>query len=240
MVARIGSPPGTSPRPSRPSESVTMAMLRVKYGPCAPLRLSSIESWPATGTTSTCGDRGVVTAAAALRRSGGSSPTGCRRGPGRAARRRARPGRRPGAGTARSRGCRPRCAGVGGRRERAAVDHRVADLDAGRPAVEEDPTRLELQDAASSARAASACRCGSAWTVAVSWPSRESRCGSSSSTESKRTTTPEAPKTSSVTGASRVAASTSWGAGACSPLSRCPAPRLGRRRSRAGVAVPVV
>ena len=29
-----------------------MAMLRVKYGPCAPLRLSSIESCPATGTTS--------------------------------------------------------------------------------------------------------------------------------------------------------------------------------------------
>ena len=27
-------------------------MLRVKNGPCAPLRLSSMLSWPATGTTS--------------------------------------------------------------------------------------------------------------------------------------------------------------------------------------------
>ena len=40
-----------------------------------------------------------------------------------------------------------RCAaGVRGRRERAAVNHRVADLDPGRPAVEQDPAGLQLQD----------------------------------------------------------------------------------------------
>ena len=48
---------------------------------------------------------------AARRRSGGSGPTGCRRGRPRAAGRPARPGRRPGAGSARSRGCRPRWCG---------------------------------------------------------------------------------------------------------------------------------
>ena len=35
---------------------------------------------------------------------------------------------------------------VGRRGERAAVDHRVAHLDAGRPAVEEDAAGLELED----------------------------------------------------------------------------------------------
>src|SRR3712207_3474345 len=63
MVRRIASPPGTSPTPVRPSLSVTIAMLRVKKGPCAPLRLSSMLSCPATGTTSTratVGVRGVM------------------------------------------------------------------------------------------------------------------------------------------------------------------------------------
>src|SRR5688572_21747230 len=59
MVLRIASPPGTSPRPTRPSESVTIAMLRVKKGPCAPLRFSSMLSCPATGTTSTVATVGV-------------------------------------------------------------------------------------------------------------------------------------------------------------------------------------
>src|SRR3712207_492161 len=59
MVRRIASPPGTSPTPVRPSLSVTIAMLRVKKGPCAPLRLSSMLSCPATGTTSTRATVGV-------------------------------------------------------------------------------------------------------------------------------------------------------------------------------------
>src|SRR5690606_39633562 len=50
-VARTPSPPGTSPTPVRPSESVSTTRLRVKNGACAPLRLSSMESRPATGTT---------------------------------------------------------------------------------------------------------------------------------------------------------------------------------------------
>jgi hypothetical protein len=58
-VARIFSPPGTSPTPVRPSLSPTMTMLRVKNGPCAPLRLSSIASRPATGTTRTLRTTGV-------------------------------------------------------------------------------------------------------------------------------------------------------------------------------------
>ena len=45
----IFSPPGTSPTPIRPSESVSTIRLRVKYGECAPLRLSSMLSYPATG-----------------------------------------------------------------------------------------------------------------------------------------------------------------------------------------------
>ena len=45
------SPPGTSPRPVAPVESVRMTRLRVKNGPCAPLRFSSMLSRPATGTT---------------------------------------------------------------------------------------------------------------------------------------------------------------------------------------------
>ena len=52
---RIAAPPGTSPMPVRPAESVTSTRLRVKNGPCAPLRLSSMLSWPATGITRTCG-----------------------------------------------------------------------------------------------------------------------------------------------------------------------------------------
>jgi hypothetical protein len=45
------TPPGTSPRPVLPALSRSTTMLRVKYGPWAPLRLSSMLSWPATGTT---------------------------------------------------------------------------------------------------------------------------------------------------------------------------------------------
>src|SRR5512139_3879471 len=45
------SPPGTSPTPVRPALSVTTTRFRVKNGPCAPLRLSSMLSRPATGIT---------------------------------------------------------------------------------------------------------------------------------------------------------------------------------------------
>jgi hypothetical protein len=48
-VWRIFSPPGTSPTPVRPALSVSTSRLRVKNGPCAPLRLSSMLSRPATG-----------------------------------------------------------------------------------------------------------------------------------------------------------------------------------------------
>ncbi len=47
----IFSPPGTSPRPVRPSESSSTTTLRVKYGAWAPERFRSIESRPATGYT---------------------------------------------------------------------------------------------------------------------------------------------------------------------------------------------
>src|SRR5207247_2697571 len=53
IVRRIASPPGTSPTPVRPALSVTIVIVRVKNGPWAPLRLSSMLSCPATGTTST-------------------------------------------------------------------------------------------------------------------------------------------------------------------------------------------
>src|SRR3984957_337259 len=45
------APPGTSPTPVLPALSSRITTLRVKNGPCAPLRLSSMLSWPATGTT---------------------------------------------------------------------------------------------------------------------------------------------------------------------------------------------
>ncbi|MNL14371.1 hypothetical protein D3C87_1353070 [compost metagenome] len=45
------SPPGTSPTPVWPALSFRITMLRVKNGPWAPLRLSSMPSCPATGTT---------------------------------------------------------------------------------------------------------------------------------------------------------------------------------------------
>jgi len=45
------SPPGTSPTPVWPALSVSKTILRVKNGPWAPLRLSSMLSRPATGTT---------------------------------------------------------------------------------------------------------------------------------------------------------------------------------------------
>ena len=50
-AARIFSPPGTSPTPVWPALSVRMTRLRVKKGACAPLRLSSMLSRPATGMT---------------------------------------------------------------------------------------------------------------------------------------------------------------------------------------------
>src|SRR4029079_16322515 len=50
-VRRMFSPPGTSPTPVRPPLSVAINRLRVKNGPCAPLRLSSMLSRPATGIT---------------------------------------------------------------------------------------------------------------------------------------------------------------------------------------------
>src|SRR6185369_11436341 len=56
---RIFSPPGTSPTPLRPALSVRISRLRVKNGPCAPLRLSSMLSRPATGTTRSSATRGV-------------------------------------------------------------------------------------------------------------------------------------------------------------------------------------
>src|SRR5687768_9887499 len=59
VVWRIFSPPGTSPTPVRPALSVRISRLRVKNGPCAPLRLSSIESRPATGITRIATMRGV-------------------------------------------------------------------------------------------------------------------------------------------------------------------------------------
>ena len=145
IVCLIASPPGTSPRPSRPSESVTIAMLRVKNGPWAPLRLSSIESCPATGTTSTLAmvvghffelsveaatqAPGVVVADGSGQQRGRHVLVGDRT-------LEALDGEAADAGAAR----------VGRRRVGTAVDHRVADLDTGRPAVEEDPARLELED----------------------------------------------------------------------------------------------
>src|SRR5689334_9246904 len=50
-VRLICSPPGTSPTPVRPALSRRMTILRVKNGACAPDRLSSMSSCPATGTT---------------------------------------------------------------------------------------------------------------------------------------------------------------------------------------------
>jgi hypothetical protein len=51
IVLRMLSPPGTSPTPVLPALSCRMTTLRVKNGPCAPLRFSSMLSRPATGTT---------------------------------------------------------------------------------------------------------------------------------------------------------------------------------------------
>jgi hypothetical protein len=53
IVQRLAdaSPPGTSPTPVLPALSVRMTILRVKYGPCAPDRFSSMLSCPATGMT---------------------------------------------------------------------------------------------------------------------------------------------------------------------------------------------
>src|SRR3954451_2958461 len=59
-VRRIGSPPGTSPTPVLPSESVRTTKFRVKKGPCAPLRFSNMLSWPATGITDMSRTTGVL------------------------------------------------------------------------------------------------------------------------------------------------------------------------------------
>ena len=53
------SPPGTSPTPVWPAVSFRITRLRVKNGPCAPLRLSSMLSCPATGMTRISVTRGV-------------------------------------------------------------------------------------------------------------------------------------------------------------------------------------
>src|SRR4051812_16449767 len=66
-VWRIFSPPGTSPRPVWPASSVTMTMLRVKKGACAPERFSSMPSRPATGTTRMVLTTGAFTAASVRR-----------------------------------------------------------------------------------------------------------------------------------------------------------------------------
>ncbi|MNV16140.1 hypothetical protein D3C71_1068940 [compost metagenome] len=60
MVWRIFSPPGTSPTPVLPALSRRMIRLRVKKGPCAPLRFMSMLSWPATGTTRSSVTTGVL------------------------------------------------------------------------------------------------------------------------------------------------------------------------------------
>jgi hypothetical protein len=58
-TVRIASPPGTSPTPVWPALSSSSTRLRMKYGPWAPLRLSSMLSSPATGTTRIAVTRGV-------------------------------------------------------------------------------------------------------------------------------------------------------------------------------------
>ena len=58
-VWRMASLPGTSATPVRPALSFRMTMLRVKNGPCAPARFSSMLSWPATGMTCICTTVGV-------------------------------------------------------------------------------------------------------------------------------------------------------------------------------------
>ena len=50
-VWRMRFPPGTSPTPVWPALSLKMTILRVNNGPCAPLKLSSMLSSPATGIT---------------------------------------------------------------------------------------------------------------------------------------------------------------------------------------------
>jgi hypothetical protein len=59
-VRRMGSPPGTSPTPVLPSESVRITRFRVKNGPCAPLRFSNMLSRPAIGITVRSRTTGVL------------------------------------------------------------------------------------------------------------------------------------------------------------------------------------
>src|SRR5471030_824272 len=59
MALRMGSPPGTSPRPMLPELSVSSTTLRVNQGAWAPLRLSNMLSCPATGMTCTLVMTGV-------------------------------------------------------------------------------------------------------------------------------------------------------------------------------------
>src|SRR5690242_6459 len=63
----MGSPPGTSPTPVLPSESVRTTRLRVKNGAWAPERFISIESWPATGMTRMAVTRGDLLRAFMIR-----------------------------------------------------------------------------------------------------------------------------------------------------------------------------
>src|SRR5580700_4775758 len=68
-VWRIPSLPGTSATPVLPALSFSTTTLRLKNGPCAPARFSSMQSRPATGMTSisvTVGVRTMVVLAGLL------------------------------------------------------------------------------------------------------------------------------------------------------------------------------
>src|SRR4051794_20878545 len=158
-VPAILSPPGTSPRPVLASLSVTMTTLRVKKGPCAPLRLSNMLSCPATGTTSTeeiFGDMGVLPSVPGRSQPAldalGDAPRVVVAGSlGQEVGRHVLVGDRSletvdGEGTDR------RGPGVARRGERSTVDHRVPHLDPGRPAVEEDAAHLRLEERQEGAR----------------------------------------------------------------------------------------
>src|SRR6202012_383720 len=72
-VWRIFSPPGPSPTPVLPALSVRMTRLRVKNGPCAPDRFSSMLSCPATGTTFMSVTRGAPVLSLVITKSSGGS-----------------------------------------------------------------------------------------------------------------------------------------------------------------------
>ena len=86
-------------------------------------------------------------------------------------------------------------AGVRRRGERTAVHHGVADLDAGRPAVEQDAAGLAVPGSAA-AGPRSSWSDSSACTVAVSWPSSRAATEAISAASAQRTTRLEEPNTS--------------------------------------------